>query len=351
MLRQNEIAMTEMSPKRIDEAAPVAPGLIISPGLDAAAVSAVAVVPTFRRPAMLAETLASLAAQKTDVRFAVLVVENDAAGREGLGVASSWLATGSLPGMALVEENQGNVHAINAGFAAALARFPNAAHLLMIDDDEVASGEWLDAMVGAAEATDADIVGGPVVPRFRDDAPRLLRHHPVFWPSHERTGSVPMIYGTGNCLVRRRVFDQLGLPALDPRFNFLGGGDLDFFTRANRAGLRSHWVQEALITETVPGDRARIGWVLKRGLRIGSINRAVEAKQVRDTAGRLKVLLKDIAIVPLALARAVAQLAVTHNPVIAAHPLAVSLGRLMAAAGVEQQPYRAKAPGDAQGGR
>jgi hypothetical protein len=351
MLRQNEIAMTEMSPKRIAEPVPTASALIVSPGLDAAAVSAVAVVPTFRRPAMLAETLASLAAQKTSARFAVLVVENDAAGREGLGVAASWLAPGSLAGMAVVEEGQGNVHAINAGFAAALDHFPNAEHFLMIDDDEVASVEWLDAMVAAAEATDADIVGGPVVPRFRDDAPRLLRLHPVFWPSHDRTGPVPMIYGTGNCLVRRRVFDQLGRPALDPRFNFLGGGDLDFFTRARRAGLSSHWVQEALITETVPGERARIGWVLKRGLRIGSINRAVETKQVEDGVGRLKVLLKDLAIVPLALARAIAQLVATRNPVIAAHPLAVSLGRLMAAAGFEQQPYRAKTPGAARDGQ
>jgi mRNA-degrading endonuclease toxin of MazEF toxin-antitoxin module len=349
MLRQNEIAMTELSPKRIAETASGVPAPIVSPGLDAATVSAVAVVPTFRRPAMLAETLASLSAQKTDVRFAVLVVENDAAGREGLGVAASWLATGSLQGMALVEQNQGNVHAINAGFAAALAQFPNAGHLLMIDDDEVASAGWIDAMVAAAKATGADIVGGPVVPRFRDDAPRMLRQHPVFWPSHVTTGPVPMIYGTGNCLITRRTFETLGMPALDTRFNFLGGGDLDFFTRAKRAGLRSHWVQEALITETVPGDRARIGWVLRRGLRIGSINRAVETRQATDAAGRLKVILKDLAIVPLACVRAATQLLATGNPVVAAHPLAVSLGRLMAAAGIEQQPYRATSPVEAKG--
>lgn len=342
MLRQNEIATMQMSPMRTDRTVAMPPGTVASPGLDAAAVQAVAVVPTFRRPAMLAETLASLAAQRTTVRFAVLVVENDAAGREGYGVAASWLTPGTLAGVALMEPQQGNVHAINAGFAAALEHFPNAEHLLMIDDDEIASAGWLDAMVAGAEASGADIVGGPVVPRFREDAPGLLRRHPVFWPSHGSTGSVPMIYGTGNCLIRRRVFERLGQPALDPRFNFLGGGDLDFFTRAKRAGLRSHWVQEALISETVPGERARFGWVLKRGLRIGSINRAVEVKQAEGVAGRLKVLAKDVAIVPLALLRALGQLAMTRNPAVAAHPLAVSFGRLMAAAGIEQQPYRAK---------
>ncbi len=345
MLRQNEMVTMQMSPMRTGPTVVMPPGAVVSPGLDAAAVQAVAVVPTFRRPGMLAETLASLAAQRTTVRFAVVIVENDAPGREGFGVAASWLTPGSLAGLALVESEQGNVHAINAGFAAALEHFPNAEHILMIDDDEIASPGWLDAMVAGAEASGADIVGGPVVPRFRDDAPGLLRRHPVFWPSHGRTGPVAMIYGTGNCLIRRGAFARLGLPALDPRFNFLGGGDLDFFTRAKRAGLRSHWVQEALITETVPGDRARIGWVMKRGLRIGSINRAVELKQAQGTAGRFKVLAKDLAIMPVAIGRALVQLATTRNPVVAVHPLAVSLGRVMAAAGIEQQPYRARNKG------
>jgi len=126
-----------------------------------------------------------------------------------------------------------------------------------------------------------------------------------------------------------------------PPFNFLGGGDLDFFTRCRNAGLTSFWVQEALITETVPEERARYGWVLRRGMRIGSINRAVEVKQAADRISRLKILAKDIAIVPLALVRAMAALVRTGNPMIAAHPLAVSAGRIGAWVGLEQQPYRA----------
>ncbi len=312
-----------------------------SPSLDVAAIEAVVVVPTFRRPAMLAETLASLAAQRTGRRFAVVVVENDAAAGEGLAVAAARLTEGPLTGIALVERSQGNVHAINAGFAAALATFPAADHILMIDDDEVASPDWLELMVAAAVREDADVVGGPVVPRFRDEAPAVLRRHPVFWPSHSLTGPVPMIYGTGNCLIRRRVFERLGDRPLDPRFNFLGGGDMDFFTRCRLAGFRSWWVAEALITETVPAERARIPWVLKRGLRIGSINRAVDLKRMGDGGGRWKVLAKDLAILPLALGRAAATLLRTGNPVIAAHPLAVAAGRLGAWFGVEQQPYRA----------
>lgn len=314
--------------------------LVRSAGLQTQAVRSVVVVPTFRRPAMLADTLASLAGQRA-TGFAVVVVENDAAAREGLAVARQWFAGGALSGIAVLEPAQGNVHAINAGFAEALATFPAAEHILMIDDDEIASPGWLEEMVAAAEREDVDLVGGPVVPRFRDEAPPALARHPVFWPSHDRTGPVPMIYGTGNCLMRRRVFDRLGHRPLDPRFNFLGGGDMDFFTRCRRAGLRSFWAQEALITETVPADRARVSWVLRRGMRIGSINRAVDLKHATGAAGRARIYAKDVAIVPLALLRAAFALVRTRNLVVAAHPLAVSAGRLAAWAGIEQQPYRA----------
>ncbi len=67
----------------------------------------------------------------------------------------------------MVEPRQGNCQAINAAFETALATFPAAAHLLMIDDDEVASLSWLERMICMVEATGADVVGGPVVSEFR----------------------------------------------------------------------------------------------------------------------------------------------------------------------------------------
>jgi GT2 family glycosyltransferase len=146
-------------------------------------VTAVVVVATFRRPDGLAETLASLAAQIATTPFAVLVVENDAQGQAGRTVADRIFASRTLGGTTLVEEKRGHVQAVNAGFAAALARYPEAEYLLMIDDDELASPHWLAGLVDAAEASGADIVGGPVVPRFTKDAPGYLRRHPVFCSS------------------------------------------------------------------------------------------------------------------------------------------------------------------------
>ena len=300
-------------------------------------VEAVVVIPTFRRPSGLAETLASLAAQVSDTRFAVLVVENESAAQDGLQVANAAFDVGKIRGLAIVESRRGNVHAINAGFAAALAAFPAAEYFLMIDDDELASPHWLAGLVDAAKASGADIVGGPVVPRFTEDAPGYLRRHPVFWPIEAQTGPLPMLYGSGNCLMRRRVFAVLGAPAFDPQFNFLGGGDTDFFTRARLAGMSSYWVAEALCTETVPAARARAKWVLKRSLRIGAINRRLDLKRQASAA---RVLLKDCAILGLAPFRMVRDLWHTGNPFTALHPLIVSLGRLSSALGLEVEQYR-----------
>jgi len=299
---------------------------------------AVVVVPTFRRPQMLRATLASLKAQQTDIAFAVLVVENDAEGLAGQHAAFDVFARERLNGVAIVEAEQGNVAAINAGFAAALARFPKAEYLLMIDDDEVASPHWLALMVGAADRSGAGIVGGPVNPRFEASIGRGMREHPVFWPISAPTGRLPMIYGSGNCLIRRAVFGQLGLPAFDPAFNFLGGGDTDFFTRARLAGVSFFWQADALVTETVPAARTTPRWVLKRGLRIGAINRRIERKR---RAGAL-VLAKDLAILGLAPFRFVRDLVRSRSLLRATHPVSIALGRLLSIGGIETGQYRAR---------
>lgn len=298
---------------------------------------AVIVVPTFRRPEMLRATLNGLARQEAGFPFAILVVENDAEGLAGQNVAFDVFARERLNGVTIVEPRQGNVEAINAGFTAALERFPRTQFILMMDDDEVASPHWLARMVGAAERSGAGIVGGPVVPEFETEIGSGMRAHPVFWPIKAPTGPLPMIYGSGNCLIRRSVFARLGLPAFDVAFNFLGGGDTDFFTRARRAGVSFYWQADALITETVPAARTQPRWVLQRGLRIGAINRRIDRK---SKAGFI-VLAKDLAILAISPFRFLRILAISRSALQAAHPINVALGRLLSIGGVETSQYRA----------
>lgn len=311
-----------------------------SGALDAAA-RIVVCIPSFRRPQHLRKTLQSLAAQITDRRFAVVVVDNDAARCEAVPVATEFLLSGKLSGLCVVEPRQGNCHAINAAFETARETFPGAEHFLMIDDDEVASPGWLEAMVLAAETSGADIVGGPVFPQFDDAQKRGLRHHPAFTPAYENSGPVPVIYGSGNCLIRRSVFEHLPEPAFDLRFNLLGGGDTDFFWRGMKAGLRFHWAAEAVIDETVPPGRTSLRWLVLRGLRIGAINYHVQRKVAPNRWSRAMLTLKMLGALPMSLPRAMRLALSEHKAVIAMHPLTVAVGSALASIGIEPQPYKA----------
>jgi len=312
----------------------------MSPALDPT-IEAVVCIPCFRRPAHLRRTLQSLADQRTGRRFAVVMVENDASSCGSVPVASEFLRGGKFPGLCVVEPRQGNCYAINAAFEMAQAIFPDAIHFLMIDDDEIASEHWLERMVRAAEVTCADVVGGPVLQHFDDDTKRGLQRHPAFRPAYDASGPVPIIYGCGNCLIKRSVFDKLGSPPFDVRFNFLGGGDVDFFTRCRESAMKFHWVAEAVIVETVPDARTRTSWIALRGLRIGAINYHVQRKVARTPWLRARLVAKVLALLPLSLFRAIRLFLTEHKPLIALHPIIVAAGGLLAAIGIEPQPYKA----------
>jgi glycosyltransferase involved in cell wall biosynthesis len=308
---------------------------------DMKTVGAVVCIPTFRRPAGLKRTLLSLAAQAGTEAFAVVVVENDAQKREGKQVADAIFASQTLAGFCVVEPMQGNCHAINAAFRTARKSFPAAEFFLMIDDDEEASSTWLAEMIDTARCSDADLVGGPVVRRFESDAHQILQKHPLFHSTITRSGETASLHGTGNCLIRRRVLEAFGDPILDPRFNFLGGGDMDFFTRCRLAGFKSHWNEQAEVFEIVPAQRLRARSVLGRSIATGVINYSIDQKRFQGRLGAARLVLKNLISLAIAPFRAARALLATGHWLPASHPLCLSIGRNLAALGLQPTPYRA----------
>ena len=302
---------------------------------------AVVCIPTFRRPTGLKKTLESLAAQTDAKNFAVVVVENDAEKLEGKQIADAVFASHALSGFCVVERTQGNCSAINMAFRTAREHFATADFFLMIDDDEEAAPDWLAGMIDTARSSGADLVGGPVVRRFEDDAPPSLRQHPLFYSTITGSGETTTLHGTGNCLIRRRVLDALGEPTLDPRFNFLGGGDMDFFTRCRLAGFKSHWNETAKVVETVPAQRMKTKWVLARSIATGVINYTIDQKRYPGRRGAAWLLLKNFISLGISPFRAVRALLATGHWLPASHPLCLSIGRNLAALGLAPTPYRA----------
>ena len=305
---------------------------------------AVVCIPSHRRPDGLQRTLQSLAEQQTGVNFAVVVIDNDAAGREAVEVAEAFFAASGIGGLAAVESQQGHCHAVNAAYALALQHYPEARYFLMIDDDEAASPGWLDSMVETAKRHGADIVGGPVDRVFEGEVDAATRIHPLFGSIEAPTGRVPMIHGSGNCLISRRVFETLDEPQFDLRFNFLGGGDMDFFTRCRQAGFAFAWCAEAQVIEFVATDRLSARWLMSRSIRTGTINYVMDEMRAQGLPQRLALAGKNAVSLALSIGRMARLLVTTGHLLPATHPPLMSIGRIMGALGIVPTPYKAAAP-------
>lgn len=312
-----------------------------SPGIDPAHFDVVVTLPTFRRPAMLVETLDSLANQKTSRKFAVIVMENDPESGEGAAAAAERLGRGDLSGMVILAHERGNCSAYNAGWLTALRCFPNFGRLLVIDDDECADPLWLENMCTCAEKLGVDIVGGPQIPIFAQPSMNGWASHPVFQPAHFETGRVSALYSSGNLSLGRNVLEAMGAPFLDLRFNFMGGGDSDFLGRAATKGFKLGWCHEAIVRETVPARRVEFDWVRARSLRNGVISTLIEKKKRSgEPLGNLRVIAKSLALLAASPLRAAYRLATTGSPANASYPILVGLGRVMAEFGYANEQYR-----------
>ncbi|MCA0278599.1 MAG: glycosyltransferase [Proteobacteria bacterium] len=312
-----------------------------SPALAADAVDVVVTLPTFRRPEQLLATLDSLIGQKTMRRFAVIVMENDAEGGEGVRAALPLFEAGKIDGMVIVAHERGNCSAYNAGWHTALLHFPNFSQLLVIDDDELADPLWLETMCKAQVRLGVDIVGGPQVPVFAEPAHQRWATHPVFAPPYTTTGRVPALYSSGNLLISREVLLAMGPPFLDLRFNFMGGGDSDFLSRSAQKGFKLGWCAEGKLFETVPARRVEPDWIRARGLRNGVISTLVAKKKYAGTRfANTRVFLKSLALLAASPLRAAKRLISTGSLSIAAYPIHVALGRVLVEFGYANEQYR-----------
>lgn len=176
---------------------------------------------------------------------------------------------------------------------------------------------------------------------FDAPAPKSVLAHPLFGSIEAPTGEVDQIHGSGNCLISRRVFDGLDKPEFDIQFNFLGGGDMDFFTRCRRAGFKFAWSADAVIIEYVPETRMAPRWIMTRSLRTGIINYSIDRAHRPGLQGGLLLGAKNVVSLGLSVIRAVSAFAKTGSLLPATHPPLMSVGRMMASVGVTLNPYKA----------
>lgn len=140
--------------------------------------------------------------------------------------------------------------------------------IAFLDDDETPTSDWLGALWRGAVKGDWDAVLGPVKAVYPDAAPAWLAKGdfhstaPV-WVK----GTIRTAY-TGNVLFRRDRVEQLQLRFRN-ELGKSGGEDEDFFYRLFDAGGRIGFAADAIVYETVPLERARFLWLMRRSFRAG----------------------------------------------------------------------------------
>jgi succinoglycan biosynthesis protein ExoM len=218
---------------------------------------------TFRRAAV-ADTLASIGQlqKPAGVALRVIVADND----ETPSARDLVLQVAAEQGLDLVY-----VHcpASNISLARnACLDHASAAWIAFLDDDEIATPGWLDALVQRASAGDVEVVLGPVRAIYPNAAPAWMPRgdfhatRPVWVEGTILTGY------TCNVLFNRESTALAG-----QRFRLdlgrSGGEDTDFFDRVVRAGGRIAFTEAAEVTEIVTPSRASFRWLLQRRFRSG----------------------------------------------------------------------------------
>lgn len=223
----------------------------------------IVLVPTFRRPDLLVLALESLRVQ-TCPDFQIVVTDNDAADQAGRVAAMRWA------------EEHGHTHSLNAilctdrglsqnrnhGLAYAFGTL-NADAVAMLDDDSEADARWV---AGLHQALDegAELIGGPTIYRFPDDASQLIRRLDMFKVPYHENGVIPRLRSANNCTILRSIYERAGGAVFDTNFGKTGGEDTQLFIREQQRGTVSWWQNDAVVYESVPEARCNIEWVADR---------------------------------------------------------------------------------------
>ncbi|MCX7304373.1 MAG: glycosyltransferase family 2 protein [Hyphomicrobiales bacterium] len=140
--------------------------------------------------------------------------------------------------------------------------------MVFVDDDEWVEPNWLERLFACQAEYRADVVIGPVLPAYPDNAPRwLVRANPLYLNWGYRGKRLSTGRG-GNTLVRMELVRRLGL-RFDPALGVSGGEDTAFFAEAAARGAVIVATDDAIVHERVPPERLQPSYILRRAVRSG----------------------------------------------------------------------------------
>ncbi|MFT3731420.1 MAG: glycosyltransferase [Hyphomicrobium sp.] len=242
---------------------------------------------TYNRLGGLKRVLASIGRQRlagrVDADVSVIVVDNSPNGSAArIGQAYCPRFEFRYVG----EPRKGLSNARNAAIAEAVSI--GATRLAFIDDDEMASGDWLQKLDEAMDCTGAAMVAGPSLPAFAAPPPSWLpvecyTYRPAVLSRFVTDAS------SANVLVditRLQKFDI----RFDDAFNETGGEDTHLIAQLLDKGQKIAWCESAYVWDAIPAARMHPPWLFRRWYRTG----ITEARLINLRTGGPSAMLKNI---------------------------------------------------------
>lgn len=228
-------------------------------------------ITTCRRPDGLRRLLLALnqqAFQGASAHVRLVVMDNDAE-ESARAICDALRPQLQWPLDYGMEPQRGISPARNAAITLALAKDPAVNFLALIDDDEQPAPTWLDELLRIQRDHAADVVAGPVYPRFEHPPPEWVVRGRFFEPRTHPDGAV-LDYAFGGNVLWRASLCREGGHRFGVHYGLIGGSDSEFFTRLHRAGCKIVWAQTAEVLEFITPERTNARWLVRRMYRTGN---------------------------------------------------------------------------------
>lgn len=242
------------------------------------------IIPTLRRPDQLERAVRSVMAQVgAHARPDSLVVADNDPDASARDVVARLAAEAAFPIVYVHAPRPGVATARNIALAATDAEL-----IAFLDDDEIASPDWLTALVETRETLGADVVFGPIqgrAPSARPwQQPYLERFFSRAGPATDQRIDEP--YGCGNALFLRRTTLK-GPTPFDVSADQSGGEDDTLFQALAGDGVVWGWASRAWVDEAAPPHRATLSYAFTRAFAFGQGPSQTAARR-RDWGGLMR---------------------------------------------------------------
>jgi glycosyltransferase involved in cell wall biosynthesis len=217
---------------------------------------------------MLENLLFVLQNQETKELFeySILIVDNDSDG-SAKNIVDLWMSKSKIKILYYNEPDQNIALARNKAVNNSFGEY-----IAFIDDDEFPINRWLLNLLETCKKYKADGILGPVFPHFETIPPSWIIKGKFYEKPLIKieTGSILSWQETrtSNVLIKKSIFNDSS-----NRFdkNFLSGEDKEFFKRMIEKGHIFRWCNEAPVYETIPPERWKRSFMVRRALFRGQI--------------------------------------------------------------------------------